>query len=442
MTVHQDVEALLPVTLGAGGGVHYAQGVRAGRWVFATGHMAQDFENGMAPGVMNERAPHSGAPKREKEASLIFDHIEAVLAAGGTGIANVVRTDQYYTTVDAVPPYQAARRSRFGALIPPSTSIVEQGFVLPGADINLQAIAVVPEDGFRPEHLSSKDLAGRPTSGYSPALTVGDFVFVPGITSMAQGDEPRRNAVASAALIEQGMQWGGQSIKLETEFIITERITPSLALAGAALDDVVKAQVYLTDPDDYSAFNDAWIKHFGDNGPALSIVPCATEGLAVIDGKIEINVLALKSGGATKKQKITAGVETAFKGQVEAVRAGDMLFLSGLMANDAAGLVAGCERDPGQPWFSSPAARQAECIIANAEKLCRAAGTSLGNAVRIQQFHTDISEFYPAHQAWRRHLPGTALPFAAVHVPHPLPVPGATMLMDIWVYAPETAELR
>ena len=120
----------------------------------------------------------------------------------------------------------------------------------------------------------------------------------------------------------------------------------------------------------------------------------------------------------------------------DAVRFGDLLFISGLMASDVTGLVAQAERDPGQPWYSSPATAQAECIIASAEKICQTAGTSLGNAVRIQQFHTDISEFYPVHQAWRRHLPDAALPFAAVHVPHPLPVPGATMLMDIWVYAP------
>ncbi len=429
------VEALLPVKLGKGG-VHYAQGVKAGRWVFATGHMGQDFEHGIAPEVLSVRAPHAGPPKREKEAAVIFDHIEAVLAAGGSTLPNVVRTDQYYTTVKAVPPYQAVRRGRFGTLIPPSTSIVQKGFALPEADINIQAIAVVSGDDFHPEHLRNKTLAGRPTSGYSPALTVGDFVFVPGITPMAQGDEPRRNAMPEAALIEQGMQWGGQSIKLETEFVITERIVPSLELAGATLDDMVKAQVYLTDPADYSAFNEAWITHVGDNGPALSVIPCATQGLAPIDGNIEINVLALKSGVATKKQQIEAGIAPGFRGQPQAVRAGDLLFLSGLMAIDGDGLVEEAETDPGQPFFSSSARAQAECIISNAEKLCAAAGTSLANAVRIQQFHTDISEFLPVHRAWQAHLPDTPIPFTAVEVPHELPVPDATLLMDIWVYAP------
>jgi enamine deaminase RidA (YjgF/YER057c/UK114 family) len=428
-------EPILPVTLGKGN-VRYARGMRAGRWVFATGHMGQDFEHGMAPDVLAPRLPHAGRPKREKEAAVIFDRFEAVVEAAGASLADIVRTDQYYTTVDAVPPYQAERRGRFGRLIPPSTSITMHGFSLPGADMNVQAIAVVPEDGFTPKHLSAEGLEARPTSGYSPALVVGDFVFVPGITAMAQPGEPARNAIADTARIEHGMQWGGQPIKLETEFIISERIKPSLEIAGSSLADVVKAQVYLTDPRDYSAFNEAWIAHFGDNGPALSIIPCRERGLAVEDGSIEINVLALASGGATRKEIVSAGVFPGFRDQVQAVRAGDLLFLSGLMAIDENGLVGTAEIDSGQPHYQSSASAQAECIIANAEKLCAAAGTSLANVVRVQQFHTDIAEFYPVHRAWQRHLGDRPLPFTAVEVPSPLPVPGATLLVDLWVYAP------
>ena len=49
-------EPLLPVELGSGK-VRFAQGMKAGRWVFATGLMAQDFVNGIAPDVLFERAP-------------------------------------------------------------------------------------------------------------------------------------------------------------------------------------------------------------------------------------------------------------------------------------------------------------------------------------------------------------------------------------------------
>src|SRR6516165_8800763 len=111
------VEPLLPVELGRRK-VKFAQGVRAGRWIFATGLMGQDFVNGIAPDVLSPQAPHPGLPKREKEAARIFDNLDAVLRAAGSCFANLVRTDQYYTTVKAVPPYQYVRHERLNGRIP------------------------------------------------------------------------------------------------------------------------------------------------------------------------------------------------------------------------------------------------------------------------------------------------------------------------------------
>jgi enamine deaminase RidA (YjgF/YER057c/UK114 family) len=433
--IDNNVQPLLPVELGPGR-IKFAQGMKAGSWVFATGVMAQDFKSGVAADVLSERAPHAGAPKREKEALRIFENIDAVLRAAGTDRSNLVRTDQYYTTVKAVPAYQQTRRQFLDGRIPPSTSIAQQKLPLPGADMNIQALGVIPRPGFEVTHHKHEALAGRPTSGYSPALTAGDFIFIPGITSLAIGNEERRNGVAAAALMTEGTQWAGQPIKLETEFIIEQRMVQSLALVGATIDDVVHAQVYLTDPDDYSAFNETWTRHFSKNPPTLDIIPCIPHGLAPYDGKIEINVLALKPGGATKRRTIDAGVPTAFRNQPQATTAGDLLFISGLMAFDGNGLVAQASADPRQPHFSSPAEAQAETIIGNIEKICTAAGTSLANVVRVLQFHTDIREFYPVYKVWERKLQGRPLPFSAVEVPAPLPVPGATLLIEAWVYAP------
>jgi enamine deaminase RidA (YjgF/YER057c/UK114 family) len=180
------IERLLPVELGQGK-IRYAQGIKAGRWVFVTGCMAQNFTDGIAPHVIAETMPHGGLPKREKEAGLIFDHIAHVLNDAGTDLSNLVRTDQYYTTVEAVPPYQAVRRRTLGQLIPPSTSIAMQGFALPDADMNLQAIAIVPEDGFQVDHLHHQTIQSRPTSGYSPALTVDPVAAHIGLFSGAHG---------------------------------------------------------------------------------------------------------------------------------------------------------------------------------------------------------------------------------------------------------------
>ena len=162
---NKNAEPLIPVELGAGK-VKFAQGIKAGRWVFATGVMAQDFKNGIAPDVLSERAPHAGLPKREKEALRIWENIDAVLRAAGTDRTNLVRTDQYYATVKAVPAYQQVRREFLAGRVAPSTSITQQGLLLPGADMNIQALGVVPAPGFEVTHLKNQHLAGRPTAGF------------------------------------------------------------------------------------------------------------------------------------------------------------------------------------------------------------------------------------------------------------------------------------
>ncbi|MDE0056743.1 MAG: RidA family protein [Defluviicoccus sp.] len=424
------VEPLLPVALG-NGRVHYAPGMRAGPWVFASGHMAQDYGHGIAASVLREAAPNAAGPKSVREAARVFDNVEAVLAAGGSALDRVVRTDQYYTTVAMVPPYQAERRRRFGASIPPSTSIVQQRLLLPGAALDLQVVAVAA-DGPPVEHIDHETLSGQPTSGYSAALTAGDFVFVSGNTATAVAGEEVRNGVAAGALIREGQLWGGERLRLEAGFIIERRLFPSLDLAGLAPADVVKAQIYLTDPADCAVVQEVWSEHFGA-GAALSVIPCAPRGLVIEDGKIEINILAHR-GGAAAKTVVEAGTAPTFAGQAEAVRCGDLLFLSALMAADGDGRLAA--PDPHQPHFGDPAGDEAEAILETAARICAEAGTSLENVVRVQQFHTDIADFYPVHQAWQRRLPGHPIPFSAIEVQGPLPVPGCSVMMDLWVYAP------
>jgi hypothetical protein len=53
----------------------------------------------------------------------------------------------------------------------------------------------------------------------------------------------------------------------------------------------------------------------------------------------------------------------------------------------------------------------------------------------VLMFLTDIREFYAVYQIWERRMGGAPLPFSAVEVPGPLPVPGATVMMEAWVHA-------
>jgi enamine deaminase RidA (YjgF/YER057c/UK114 family) len=79
---------------------------------------------------------------------------------------------------------------------------------------------------------------------------------------------------------------------------------------------------------------------------------------------------------------------------------------------------------------------QMRAILARAAGICERAGTSLDNVVRIQHFHTDLNELFPALEVWQEVLPGRPLPFTALGVPRHMPAPGVTVLLDLWVYIP------
>ena len=74
-------------------------------------------------------------------------------------------------------------------------------------------------------------------------------------------------------------------------------------------------------------------------------------------------------------------------------------------------------------------------IIRQAEAICRSAGTSLRNAVRIQQFHTDLADLPAAIEVWDEAMAHAPLPLSPVEVAW-LPIPGARVQVDLWVHVP------
>jgi enamine deaminase RidA (YjgF/YER057c/UK114 family) len=133
----------------------------------------------------------------------------------------------------------------------------------------------------------------------------------------------------------------------------------------------------------------------------------------------------VRRGGRTRKEIFDAQVAMPYAGQVQAVRAGDLLFLSNLMAVNAQGALAA----------RTDAPSQMDHMLESAERICAKAGTSLANLVRVQQFHTDLADFDSAGQAWERHRPHQPLPFSAIEVPA-LGVPGAVVMLDLGDYVP------
>src|SRR5437868_15418187 len=83
----------------AGSGIAYAYAVKAGPWLFLTGHEAFDWHTGaLDPAVTGPPGyPLFGRDHRSRrEAAFIFDRICRVLAEFGRDLAHSIRLDQYY----------------------------------------------------------------------------------------------------------------------------------------------------------------------------------------------------------------------------------------------------------------------------------------------------------------------------------------------------------
>ncbi|HZO01697.1 MAG TPA: Rid family hydrolase [Burkholderiales bacterium] len=411
----------------AGSAVPYAYAVKAGPWLFLTGHEAFDFATGLAPEVEGPAGfPSFGAPRLKREAEYILKRMRKTLAEFGSDFKSSVRVDQYYPVFEAVRAYQLARHGEFGDYIPPSTSVLMKRLFKANSHISMSMIAVVPGKDYEIGKLYPKEVPVPVGSFFVPAITCNDFVFVAG--QMASDE----NALdPSVRLPKEVRNWGGpNAIRRQTEFVIKKRLEPALKAAGSTWKDILKAQIYVPTAVDIPDALDVWQQHVGAHPCALTAVP--THGFGFIDGIVEINLLALRDGARRKKEVLKVDLPAmSMYGAV--VRAGELVFCSGLMPLGADGHVIGSATFDG---LAHPAHVQALAALSSAEKICRAAGTSLANIVRAQWFMSDVTQFPGVELAWMGRQGKQPHPFVCVQVPGDLPAPGAALTADFWIYAP------
>ena len=425
------VEPLLPVPI-PHTSAKLARGIRAGRWAFATGQCGTDYINGIAPDVLRADHPLNGESHYKRESRKLYRNVAEVLGEVGAGYSDVVRVDQYYTTARAMHPYHEVRHEVFNSTIPPSTSNLHQRFARTGQTIEVQVMAAVPGAGLKVKHETfSPSYKISPVSGYSPALSAGDFRFVPGQTAEARKEN---EGPLDPVVRHPRSLWRQWPIKLETDFIITKKLKASLEGAGASLDSVVKAQVYLADREDVPGFNEVWLNHF-KTPPATTIIATTSPGFAISDLRIEINTISLATKGKTKREMVRGPQPPSFDGWVSAVKCGDLLFFSGLLALEEGRLIEEARVDPRQPFYGIPVKEELRSIVRQAEAICGVAGTSIRNAVRIQQFHTDLADLPAAIEIWAETMDNAPLPLSAIEVAW-LPVAGARVMVDLWVHVP------
>lgn len=410
--------------------VEHAACVRAGAWVFLNGIEATDYRSGLDAHVKGHRElPLHGLPKHRREGDYIVARMKSLLEKAGTEFNCSVRLDQYYPTWKAVDPYHLSRKSAFGSYIPPSTSVVMQSLMGPELEIDSSLLAVLPGMGRDPRRLEPPDVTSPTWSGFTPAVRSGDFIFIAGIMARAAD-----HSSPSEAHVPANSKWGGYEIRRQAEYIICEKILPSLQAGGSSPRNVVKAQCYLRYLDDVPHFLEVWNAYFGEREVALTVLPTTDFGL--VDGDLEINVVALVNDAPTQKKVLRGNMPEEMCFGAPAVLAGDLLLFSGLHAATKNGPISAVSQSMGLPWLGIGGRSQMGFILDHAEVICQEVGTTLANLARVHLFQTDLEDFQGVYQAWQDRYRDLPLPFILVRTPTPQPVPTCTVVADMWVYAP------
>ena len=141
------------------------------------------------------------------------------------------------------------------------------------------------------EAMMAKQVIGGPvvingrTLSLSRAVRAGDMVYLTGQVPMRDG-----------AVMTDG------SIEDQTRAVLDD-IAATLALAGCALEDVVKSMVWLTSRDDFLGFNAVYAEYFPHEPPARSAVVSDL----LVDVKIEIEVIAYHPQNPTQTPTTSPG---------------------------------------------------------------------------------------------------------------------------------------
>jgi 2-iminobutanoate/2-iminopropanoate deaminase len=113
---------------------HYADAVRAGQLVFVSGCVPVDAEGQLV-----------GGADVVAQARQVFANMSAILTAAGADFGDVVKVTVYLTDIDDRPRINPVRQEVFGPARPASTLVEVSGLAIPGALIEVDAVAVVPQ---------------------------------------------------------------------------------------------------------------------------------------------------------------------------------------------------------------------------------------------------------------------------------------------------------
>jgi 2-iminobutanoate/2-iminopropanoate deaminase len=114
-------------------GGFYSQGVRAGELLFVSGQLPMDLHGKIKGATAGEQARQA------------LENVAAILRAGGATLANLVQVTIYVSDIEHWPEVNAVYKEILKDVpVPPARAVVPVKDLHYGAQVEIQAVAVVP----------------------------------------------------------------------------------------------------------------------------------------------------------------------------------------------------------------------------------------------------------------------------------------------------------
>jgi reactive intermediate/imine deaminase len=371
---------------------NYSEAMVAGPWIFAAGQLASDFKTGVPP----EARKHPNFPFYGSDIKLqtrfVLENLKRTFEAAGSSLDHVFKAQVFLTDLDDFCAFDEVWKEYFK--VPPArTTVGTTGLLVKDTLVEIDLIGFAPGRGVEKQAVASA--APRPLAHYNEAFKIGDFVYAAG-----QIASDYKTGVPAEAMRGEGFPYYNSDIKLQTRYIL-ENLKKTFEAAGSSLDDVFKAQVFLTDLANFNGFDEVWKEYF-KVPPARTTV--GTTGLLVKDTLVEIDLIGAVAGKGAK-QAVKSAAPQPLANYTEAFKVGGLVFAAGQLASDfKSGVPAQARRHPSFPYYSSDIKLQTRFVLDNLKRTFEAAGSSLDRVVKAQVFLTDLKNFNGFDEVWKEYF--------------------------------------
>ncbi len=294
----------------------------------------------------------------------VLDNLDATLQKAGSSLSMAASMHVYIKNAADFAAMNEVYRTFFKADPPARTTIVSD-FVVPGALLEISAIAI-PNGGERKViHPSSWMKSPNP---YSYGIKSGSTLFLAGLVSRNGKD----NSVVEG------------SMGVQTKAVL-DNAAEILKEAGMTFEHVVSSKVFITDGTKFQEMNEVYRTYFTKDPPARATVVAPLMGAANL---VEITMTAVnapKQTFATPAADGTPGKPSPLLSS--AVKVGKRLYVSGLLGNT--------------PGTAGNTEAQTTEILARVGRTLQVAGFGWNDVVDGVVYITDVNNFDAMNRGYR-----------------------------------------